>query len=95
MDQVVDRPETETCAKWTLAQRTLAQRTLGGVLRTGALLAGAAFASVLMVDLPVPAPGGAADGQGAIQPYVPTSDKWIELGVPQSPATQPGLWVRV
>ncbi len=77
MDQVVDRRETETCAK----------RTLGSILRTGALLAAAAFASVLAVDLPIPA--GRA-GAGTAQPYVPASDTWIELGVPQRPAGLPG-----
>ncbi len=82
MDQVVDRPGnqalTETCAK----------RTSRSVLRTGALLAAAGFASVLMVDLPIPA-SGATDGEKAARPYVPASDKWIELGIPQRPAASP------
>jgi hypothetical protein len=89
MDQVVDRPqsgqesgqETETCAKWTLG-RVLRS----GALRTGALLAAAAFAALLTVDLPVPA-GRAAVSPGAAS-YVPASDKWIELGAPQRPATR-------
>lgn len=91
MDQVVDRPESGqetgqaigqeigTCAKWTLG-RILRS----GALRTGALLAAAAFATLLTIDLPLPA-SRAADGAGTV-PYVPASDKWIELGVPQRPA---------
>ena len=91
MDQVVDRPESGqetrqktgqeigTCAKWTLG-RVLRS----GALRTCALLAAAAFATLLTVDLPLPA-SRAADGAGTV-PYVPASDKWIELGVPQRPA---------
>jgi hypothetical protein len=73
MTQAVDRPcaerETETCAK----------ATLRSIARTGFLLMGGALASVLLVDLPVPA-GRAADGQGATQSHVPASDKWIALG---------------
>jgi len=80
VDQVVGRPETETCAKWTL----------GGVLRTGALLAAAAFASLFAVDLPLPAASGAGQ-PGVSQAFVPASDKWIELGAPQRPATTPTL----
>ena len=87
MDQVVDPPESgqetgqeiETCAKWTLG-RILRS----GALRTCALLAAAAFASLLTVDLPLPA-SRAADGAGTVR-YVPASEKWIELGVPQRPA---------
>jgi hypothetical protein len=75
VDQVVNRPETRTFAGWTL----------GGVLRTGGLLTAAVLASVLTVDLPIPT-SRTADGQGGAQPYVPASDKWIELGVPQRPA---------
>jgi hypothetical protein len=60
------------CAKWTL-----------GVLRTGTLLAGAVFASMLMVDPPLPA-GLAGDARGGAEPYVPASDRWIELGAPQN-----------
>jgi hypothetical protein len=48
------------------------------------LLAAAAFATLLTVDLPLPA-SRAADGAGTVR-YVPASDKWIELGVPQRPA---------
>jgi hypothetical protein len=66
-----DSPETEACAKWTL----------GGLTLTGVLLMGAVLASVLMVKLPLPI-GQAADGQGATQPFVPASSKWIELGAP-------------
>jgi hypothetical protein len=83
VDQVVDRPETETCAKWTLGGVLRS-----GVLRTGVLIAGAALASVLTVDLPLPA-SRATGGQDAAQPYVPASDKWIELGVPQRSAAPP------
>jgi uncharacterized protein YcbK (DUF882 family) len=82
VDQVVDSPETETCAKWTLAKWMPAKWTLGGVLRTGALLAAAGLASVLLVDLPSPVSVAAVD-PGATQSYVPASDKWMELGVPQ------------
>jgi hypothetical protein len=91
MDQVVDRPgsgpesgpetgqEIETCAKWTLGRMLRS-----GALRTCALLAAAAFAALLTVDLPVPT-GRVADSPGAV-PYVPASEQWIELGVPQRPA---------
>ena len=79
MDQVVDRPENRTCTE------TRAKWTSGGIARTGALLAAAAFASLLMVDLPIPA-SGATDDEKAAQRYVPASDKWIELGIPQNPA---------
>src|SRR5262249_1710968 len=46
-------------------------------------------------DLPFSDAGRAADGRdtarpAASQPYVPASDKWIELGVPLLPATAPG-----
>src|SRR4029079_9612376 len=83
MDQVVDPPESgqetgreiETCAKWTLG-RILRS----GALRTCALLAAAAFATLLTVDLPLPA-SRAADGAGTAR-YVPASDKWTELRVP-------------
>jgi hypothetical protein len=61
---------------------------LSGLARTGVLLMGMAVASVLLVDLPIPA-GRAADGQGASQPYVPASDRWIDLGVPQRPDNGP------
>jgi hypothetical protein len=74
--ETVQKPEA--CAKWTLG-RILRS----GAVRTGALLAAAAFATLLTVDLPVPA-GRAEDA--AAQPYVPASGKWIELG-PQRPAT--------
>ena len=86
MDQVVDHSESQTCsetrAKWTW-----------GVLRAGGLLAAAAFASMLMVELPIPA-SGATEDEKAAQRYVPASDKWIELGVPQHPAASPrsGPW---
>jgi hypothetical protein len=74
VDQVV---EAKACVKWRS----------GGILRTGALLAAAAFASMLMVDLPVAASG--ADGEKADRSYVPAGDKWIELGAPQRPAASP------
>ena len=74
MDQAFDRPPTETCAK----------TTLGGRTRTGVLLMGAALACILSVDLPIPA-GRAGDGQGPAQGYVPTSDRWIELGPSADP----------
>lgn len=81
VDQGSDRSKTDTCAK----------RTLSSVVRTGTLLMGAVLASVLMVDLPAPA-GLAAGGEGAIQPYVPASETWIELGAPaRSRASLPEL----
>jgi hypothetical protein len=82
VDQIVDRPENQTCTE------TPARWTSGGALRTGGLLAAAAFASLLMVDLPIPA-SSAADDEKAAPRYVPASDKWIELGIPQRPAASP------
>jgi hypothetical protein len=41
-----------------------------------------------MVDLPLPASGATEDAK-ATRGYVPASDKWIELGVSQRPATSP------
>jgi len=64
LDRPIDRTGTEACAK----------KTLGPVVRTGVLLMGAVLASILAVDLPVPASDRSA------QPYVPASDRWIELG---------------
>ena len=88
MNQIDDRRETETCAKWTLGSILRS-----GTLRTSALLAAAAFATLLTIDLPAPGSGVADDvaavERGAPQPYVPASDKWIELGIPQRPATPP------
>ena len=75
MDQIVDRTGKETHAK----------RRSGGVLRTGCLLAAAGVASLLMVDVPLPASGATEDAKAA-RGYVPASDTWIELGVPQRPA---------
>jgi hypothetical protein len=69
VDQALDRPATEPCAK----------RTLAGFARTGVLLMGAALAGILSVELPVPG-GRAGHGQDAVQPYVPASGQWIELG---------------
>jgi hypothetical protein len=51
-------------------------------VRTAALLIGAVLASILAVDLPVP----------AAEPYVPASGQWIALGAdkasdPQALAT--------
>jgi hypothetical protein len=65
-----------------------AARGLGGVARTGVLLMGMALASVLLVDLPIPA-GRAADGPGAPQSHVPASERWIDPGVPQRPDIGP------
>jgi hypothetical protein len=65
VDQIAGRPEIRPCAKWTL----------GAVLRIGALLAALGFASVSTIDLP-----SLTNSPGAAQPYVPASDKWIELG---------------
>ena len=76
MDQAIDRTGTEACAK----------RTLVGVTRTGVLLTGAVLASILAVELPLPA-GQAAEGAA----YVPASDRWIELGAETAPLTPPPL----
>jgi hypothetical protein len=80
VDQVVSRPETGTFAGWTLE----------GILRTGGLLTAVVLASVLTVDLPIPT-SRAADGQAGAQPYVPASDKWLDLGVPQRPAASAAI----
>jgi hypothetical protein len=78
MDQVMDQPGADACAKGMLR----------GVARTGILLLGAALASVLLVDPPIPV-SRAADGQGAPQSVVPASERWIELGA--SPRAETAL----
>jgi hypothetical protein len=65
MNEVMDRPRADACAKGTLR----------GIARTGILLLGAALASILLVDPPIP-----ADAPGAAQSVVPASERWIELG---------------
>jgi hypothetical protein len=80
VDQIVDRTGKEA--------ETLAKRRPGGVLRTGCLLAAAGVASLLMVDIPLPASGATEDAKAA-RSFVPASDTWIELGGPQSPAASP------
>jgi hypothetical protein len=64
MDQIRDQAGARTCAKGTLL----------GLTRTGGLLMGAVLASILLIDLPIPA-GGLAE----TPPYVPAADSWIEL----------------
>ena len=80
MDQIVDRTGKEA--------GTRARRRPGGVLRTGCLLAAAGVASLLMVDVPLPASGASEDANAARR-FVSASDRWIELGGPQSPAASP------
>jgi hypothetical protein len=64
LERPIDRTETAACAK----------RTRAAVVRTAALLIGAVLASILAVDLPVPAANRSAE------PYVPASERWIALG---------------
>jgi hypothetical protein len=62
-------------------------RTFGSLWRAGRttlLLMTAAFASIAMVNLPVPA-GSALGGRVMPQTPVPASDKWIALGSDASP----------
>jgi hypothetical protein len=65
MDQIRDQAGAGTCAKGTLL----------GLTRTGGLLMAAVLASILLIDLPIPA-GRVAEAP----PYVPAADSWIELG---------------
>ena len=73
MDQSHDQPLAGTCAKGTLwgAARELART---GGLVTG-LVVGAVLASILLIDLPMP-----AGHAGKAPPYVPAAEHWIEPG---------------
>jgi len=74
VEQTLDHPQSETppdTGRWR-------------ALRTVALLLGGLFASLLMVELPVPVSGAESDDS---RRQVPASEKWIPLGVAQPSET--------
>jgi hypothetical protein len=70
MDRIHDQPLAEACAKGTL----------WGLTRTGGLILAAVLASILLIDLPIPA------REPEPPPYVPAAETWIEPGAAVKPA---------
>ena len=73
MTHVHDRPVAGSCAKGTL----------WGLMPAGGLLLGAVLASMLLIDLPIPA-GRTTEAP----PYVSAAERWIEPGA-ASPTGSP------